>query len=276
MRRIVYSILLIAGVLAIWAFWIEPASIRIREESIAISDWPVACDGMRTAVLADLHVGSPHKGLKSLDKLVEQTNSAQPDLILLPGDFVIQGVLGGSFVAPEAAAEVLSKLKAPMGVYAVLGNHDWWLDAGRVQTALVQNNISVLEDRSHKIVMKECHLRLAGISDYWEGEHDVEKALEGIDPQETVVAFTHNPDIFPEIPSHVALTVAGHTHGGQVYLPGLGRPIVPSVYNSRFAIGHIVESGRHLYVSSGVGTSILPVRFLVPPEITILEVRKQH
>jgi uncharacterized protein len=86
------------------------------------------------------------------------------------------------------------------------------------------------------------------------------------------VAFTHNPDIFPEIPSRVVLTVAGHTHGGQVYIPGIGRPITPSKYGQRYAIGHVVEGDRHLFVSSGLGTSILPVRFLVPPEVSVLTI----
>jgi predicted MPP superfamily phosphohydrolase len=223
-------------------------------------------------VLADLHVGSPHKGLDSLQDLVERTINAKPDLILLPGDFVIQGVVGGKFVTPEAAAKVLADLRAPMGVFAVLGNHDWWLDAKRVEQALAQNNITVLEDKSLKISDADCHLRLVGISDFWEGPHDVEQAMSEVEAAESVLAFTHNPDIFPELPEGIDLTIAGHTHGGQVYFPLVGRPIIPSKFGQRFAIGHIIEEGRHLYVSSGVGTSILPVRFLVPPEVTVLEV----
>ena len=108
------------------------------------------------------------------------------------------------------------------------------------------------------------------MSDWWEGKHDVGRALEAIPLGAATVLFTHNPDVFPEVPRRVALTIAGHTHGGQVYLPGVGRPIVPSAYGERFAIGHIVEEGRHLFVSPGLGTSILPIRFLVPPEVSIL------
>jgi hypothetical protein len=88
-----------------------------------------------------------------------------------------------------------------------------------------------------------------------------------------VLAFTHNPDVFPHVPARVALTIAGHTHGGQVVLPLLGRPLVPSAYGQRYAIGHVEEDGRHLFVSSGLGTSIFPVRFGVPPEISIVVVR---
>lgn len=219
-----------------------------------------------------MHVGSPYKGLKSLRKLVKDVNRVQPDLVLLPGDFVIHGVVGGSFVTPEAAGAVLAGLKAPMGVYAVLGNHDWWLDAERVEKALNDHGIEVLEDISTNIESGKCRISLAGITDFWEGPHDVGKALSTTSPEDTVVAFTHNPDVFPDIPKRVALTIAGHTHGGQVYLPGIGRPRVPSRYGERYAIGHIVEESKHLYVSSGVGTSILPVRFFVPPEIPIIKI----
>ncbi|WP_444917264.1 metallophosphoesterase [Microbulbifer sp. JMSA003] len=271
--RITFIVLFCIGLLlAVWAFIVEPASFRINEDDIVVDTWPKECNGLRVAILADLHVGSPYKGRKSLQKLVEAVNKSQPDLILLPGDFVIQGVVGGKFVPPEDAAGILKELKAPMGVFAVLGNHDWWLDAARVEQSLENQGISVLEDKSVSLVSSECKLRLVGISDFWEGPHDVKKAMQGIDEGETILAFTHNPDIFPELPAELSLTIAGHTHGGQVYLPFIGRPIVPSSYGQRFAIGHIVEGDKHLYVSPGVGTSILPVRFLVPPEVTVLSI----
>jgi predicted MPP superfamily phosphohydrolase len=88
-----------------------------------------------------------------------------------------------------------------------------------------------------------------------------------------VLAFTHNPDVFPQVPHRVALTIAGHTHGGQVALPFVGRPVVPSKYGQRYAIGHVVEDARHLFVSPGIGTSVVPVRFQVPPEISVLTLR---
>ncbi|WP_444957821.1 metallophosphoesterase [Microbulbifer sp. ZKSA002] len=271
--RITFIVLFCIGLLlAVWAFIVEPASFRINEDDIVVDTWPKECNGLRVAILADLHVGSPYKGRKSLQNLVETVNKSQPDLILLPGDFVIQGVVGGKFVPPEDAAGILKELKAPMGVFAVLGNHDWWLDAARVEQSLENQGISVLEDKSVSLVSSECKLRLVGISDFWEGPHDVKKAMQGIDEGETILAFTHNPDIFPELPAELSLTIAGHTHGGQVYLPFIGRPIVPSSYGQRFAIGHIVEGDKHLYVSPGVGTSILPVRFLVPPEVTVLSI----
>ncbi|QFT54800.1 metallophosphoesterase [Microbulbifer sp. THAF38] len=269
--RILFLLILMVGfILAVWAFFAEPRSFRINEQTLRLDTWPAACSDLRVAVLADLHVGSPYKGMDSLRSLVRKVNASRPDLVLLPGDFVIQGVLGGSFVTPERAAEVLAGLKAPLGVFAVLGNHDWWLDPGRVARAFSEQGIPVLEDASTKIATEDCAFRLVGISDFWEGPHNIDQAMAAVEENALVMAFTHNPDIFPQIPQSIALTIAGHTHGGQVYLPMIGRPIVPSRYGQRYAIGHIVEEGKYLYVSPGVGTSILPVRFLVPPEVTLL------
>lgn len=259
--------------LAGWGFWWEPASLSTREYDLVLPGWPAAAGDLRIAVLADLHTGSPHNDLEKLQEVVRATNRAHPDLILLAGDFVIQGVVGGQFVEPEASARVLRSLQATLGVYAVLGNHDWWLDGARVRSALEAEGIPVLEDRAIPLVFNRIPFWLVGVSDFWEAAHDVRRALTGVDDASPVIVVTHNPDVFPEIPERVALTVAGHTHGGQVAVPGLGRPIVPSQFGERYAIGHIVEGGRHLFVSTGIGTSILPVRFRVPPEISIVTIR---
>lgn len=272
--RIVAALLAIPVSLVLWAFWLEPASLRNEDYAVSLARWPDECDGFRVAVLGDLHVGSPFNGMAKLAEIVALTRAAEPDLVLLAGDFVIHGVVGGSFEPPEAIVAELSRLEAPAGVHAVLGNHDWWLDAPRIRKALESVSIPVLEDRAVPIDRGDCRFWLAGISDWMEGPHDVARALAVVPPGAPLLAFTHNPDVFPEIPPSVDLTIAAHTHGGQVYLPGFGRPIVPSAYGERYAIGHVVEAGRHLFVSAGLGTSILPVRFLVPPEISVLTLRR--
>jgi uncharacterized protein len=263
------GLLLLGAVLGVWAFFVEPASLRVREYRLAIPDWPAGRSGMRIALLADLHVGSPHNGLDKLDEVVRRTNAARPDLVLIPGDLVIQDVLGGRFVPPEKIAPALGRLRAPLGVYAVLGNHDRWLNTPRVINALAQAGIPALEDRAVEITRGGPPFWLVGIRDFW-GPHDTRRALAQVTNGDPVLVLTHNPDVFPEIPSRVSLTLAAHTHGGQVSLPLIGRPIVPSVYGQRYAVGHIVEGGRHLFVTTGVGMSILPVRFRVPPEISIV------
>ena len=257
----------------VWGFAVEPASLRNEDYELALPGWPASCDGLRIAVLADLHVGSPFNGPDKLARIVALTQRAQPDLVLLAGDYVIHGIPGGHFTPPDAIAEQLQLLSAPLGVFAVLGNHDHWLDAPRVRSALERHGIPVLEDSVTRLHSARCDLWLAGIGDFWTTPHDIARALSQVTDAAPVVAFTHNPDLFPDVPARVSLTIAGHTHGGQVFLPWFGRPVVPSRYGERYAIGHVVESGRHLFVSPGLGTSIVPVRFRVPPEVSVLILR---
>lgn len=255
-----------AFLLAGWAFYYEPSKLEIYRYEISLSTWPVELDGFEIALLSDFHVGSPYYDLGKLEDVVERVNAEAPDLVLLAGDYVIHGVLGGDFVPPEDLAPVLGELKARCGVYAVLGNHDWWLDGPRVERALEGSGIAVLDDEAVRVD----GFWLVGLGDFWEDPPDVASALERVEGEDPVIAFTHNPDVFPELPTRVTLTLAGHTHGGQVRFPIVGAPVVPSQYGNRYAEGHIVESGRHLFVTSGLGTSIIPVRFRVPPEVAMV------
>jgi len=260
--------------LALWAFWFEPASLTTAEHELSLA-WP-GDRPLRVAVLTDLHVGSPFNGMAKLRSTVDRTNAAQPDLICILGDLVIQGVLGGRFVPPEEIAVELAHLQAAAGVVAVLGNHDGWLDHDRVRQTLEAIGIRVVEDTAVRLNTPIGPVWVAGISDLWTGPHDLNAALGAVaDDGAPVLLLTHNPDVFPAVPARVTVTLAGHTHGGQVRLPLLGAPIVPSKFGQRFAAGHVVEGGRHLFVATGVGTSILPVRFRVPPAVTLLTLRPE-
>jgi uncharacterized protein len=258
----------------IWAFIVEPQRLVVRDVTLTLPGLADAHDGIRLAILTDLHVGSPFHGVPKLRRIVEAANELRPDLVLILGDLVIQGVLGGKFVPPEEIAAELEKLRSTHGLYAVLGNHDWWFDGARVQAALQEAGVVLLEDTATAIAANSRPLWLAGVSDFWERPHDVHRALATVPESDPVIVMTHNPDVFPDVPSRVTLTVAGHTHGGQVDLPLIGRPIVPSRFGQRFAAGNVVENDRHLFVGTGSGTSILPVRFRVPPEVLLLVLRR--
>jgi predicted MPP superfamily phosphohydrolase len=158
--KLLLSIPVFPVALLFWAFWLEPAGLKNEDHALALADWPAECDGIRIAILADLHLGSPFNGLAKLSDIVALTLRARPDLVLLAGDYVIHGVVGGQFVPPEEVAPVLARLRAPMGVYAVLGNHDWWFDAPRVRQALESAGIPVLEDVSTMIRKGACQLWL--------------------------------------------------------------------------------------------------------------------
>lgn len=275
-RKIGLLFLFLSSTLALWAFVIEPAMLTVSTFRLKLPHWHQEHDGLRVAALADLHVGAPHQSLEKLDSIVEKVNSLRPDLVLILGDLVIHGVVGGSFVPPEPIAERLKHLKSSLGTFAVLGNHDWWYDGNRVTKALKDVGITVLENDVRRLEHNRKTFSLEGIADIWTQTPDIPGSISRVEGEDSILLITHNPDIFPEVPGRVSLTLAGHTHGGQVNLPLIGRPIVPSQFGQRFAMGHIVEDGRHLFVSGGVGTSILPVRFRVIPEVAFLTLFHQE
>lgn len=273
--RLALLTMLILGVGAIaWAFFIEPNRLVIRHQTLHINQWPSGLSGLKIAVLSDIHAGGWAIDDEKLLLIVERTNQLQPDLILIPGDFIHgDGRPDPSTLAPEVFAPALKDFRAPLGVYAVLGNHDWWYDGERVRSALEANGIKVLENEVVTVDARGTSFWLAGLADLWTRPQRVEATIGGVPQGETVIALAHNPDIFPQLPQRVSLLVAGHTHGGQVRLPLIGSVVHVSNFNERYEVGHVVENGRHLFVTTGIGTSIVPVRFGVPPEIVLLTLK---
>lgn len=261
--------LIIAG--GVWGFLIEPNRLIVRQETITIGNWPKELSGLRIAVISDIHAGSPFINEAKLQRLVLETNQAKPDLIVLLGDFMIKDRLYKQPIAPERTAEILKHFSAPLGVFGVMGNHDWWSQAD-VRKSFEQNGIRILENDVGEIKWRDSSFWLVGLADLWTQPQHVDETIAKAPLGSTVIAMTHNPDVFPKLPQSVPLLLAGHTHGGQVNLPLLGRLIVPSRFGQRYAAGHVFENGHHLFVTTGVGTSILPIRFRVPPEIVILKI----
>jgi len=270
-KTIFFSLICGALLLIFYGFVIEPSRLVVRQTTINLPSWPAELKGLRIVTFSDLHPGQPHITISKIRKVVQTVNSMQPDLILMPGDFV-ENAFGIGMIEPEATAAELKALKARNGVFAALGNHDWWYNAARVRDSLEIAGIRVLDNQAVKIELKGQSIWLAGFADEWEGNPKVNETLKQIADNWPIIAFTHNPDLFPAIPKRVSLTIAGHTHGGQVALPFIGRAVVPSKFGQRYAIGHIIEDGKHLFVTPGIGTSIIPVRFGVPPEISLLTI----
>jgi predicted MPP superfamily phosphohydrolase len=237
--------------------------------------WP-AGQRLTIAVVADVHAGGPNMGVGRLRQIVDTTNSLGCDLIVLLGDYVATHPFVTERVPEPVWSEELARLRAPLGVWAVLGNHDWWYDIAAVRAALAQAKIPLLENRSVKIGNGGRRFWLAGLGDQlayslgggrFRGVDDLPGTLAQASPGEPVILLVHEPDIFPKVPERVALTLAGHTHGGQIRIPGVWPAFVPSKYGARYAYGHIVENDRHMIVSGGLGTSKVPLRVGVPPEI---------
>ena len=265
--------LIAGGAFAVKAFWIEPRSLVVTRADIVVPQWPAEARPLRIAMLADIQPAGPHVTAERVAEVVAQINALEPDLIVLLGDYVSLMRVSTSHVPPKATAAVLAKLQAPLGVHAVLGNHDWWLDGRYIRRLLEDSGIEVYENNARPIEAGDGQrLWIAGLADLSTRTVDLPGTLAQVTDDAPVVLLSHSPDVFPEVPERVALTLAGHTHGGQINLPFLGRPIVPSRFGERYAYGHIIEGGRQMFVSSGIGNAILPARYGVPPEIVLLRI----
>jgi len=280
--------LAMAGTGAYATVW-EPSRFGVTRYRLSPSGWPEG-RRLRLAVISDLHIGSLHVPLSRVAEIVDATNALNPDLTLLLGDFVAsRNRIASDPPLGDWVAE-LARLQARDGVFAVLGNHDWWHDAPtqsarsgptQVGLALERGGIPVLENRALRLETAAGPVWLAGLGDQIaflprlrgrpNGVDDLPAVMAQIrDDGAPVIMMAHEPDVFARMPERVALTLSGHTHGGQVRLLGWA-PIVPSRYGNRYAYGHVREQGRDLVVSAGIGTSQLPIRFGIPPEIVLIE-----
>lgn len=276
----------------------EPFRLNVTRYALSPRQWS-AGPSLRIAVLADLHACEPWMSEERIRQVVARTNATRPDAILLLGDYIVGNRLGriGRSLSNETWAHQLGALQAPLGVHAVLGNHDWWHDMAaqkarhgpvEARVALEHNGIAVYENDALRIEKDGRPFWIAGLGDQWAfwpkhrgkgrrpsqvdgmGVDDLPATLAKITDDAPVILMAHEPEIFPKIPARVALTLSGHTHGGQVRLFGYS-PVVPSRYGQRFAYGHVVEDNRHLVVSGGLGCSGIPIRFGVPPEIVVID-----
>jgi len=227
-------------------------------------------------VIADLHAGGPNMGIARVRQVIDAAQALGSDLVVILGDYFATHRFVTERVPHAAWAAELARLDCPLGVYAILGNHDWWYDVEGVRRALRHVHIPVMENDAVLLGEPGRKFWLAGLGDMlayrlgpgdFRGVDDLPGTLKHVTSDDPVILLAHEPDIFPNVPASVALTLAGHTHGGQIRLPLIPPFWVPSEYGARYAYGHIVERGQHMIVSGGLGCSKLPLRLGVPPEI---------
>lgn len=261
------------------ALAIEPRfGLTVKKWTVHDAGWPSALPALKIGVLADIHAVEPWMTAERIGAIAERMNEQKPDLIVLLGDYVnaLRPGFYSAVVPVREWAAALKDLRAPLGVHAVLGNHDWWSgEVPSIRRAFDKAGIGLLENDASQIKHGSHRLWVGGLSDQLtfnsRGEKDVEATLAQITGDAPVILLVHEPDIFIQVPSRVVLTLAGHTHGGQVFVPFLGRPALSSSsHYAHYAYGHFYERGHHMIVSSGLGLSNFPVRFLVPPEIAIV------
>jgi predicted MPP superfamily phosphohydrolase len=264
---------------AAYGIGIEPESISVTRYRLTPPRWP-AGRKLSITVIADLHAGGPNMTAAHIEHVVDVAAVENPDIVLLLGDYFATHRFVTERVPPQVWAASLARLRGRLGTWAIFGNHDWWFDIKGVRAGLAGVGIPTLENRAVLLGEPGQRFWLAGLGDQlahplghhrFKGVDDLDGTLRQIDTDDPVILMVHEPDIFTQVPERVSLTLAGHTHGGQIRVPFVWPRFVPSRYGARFAYGHIVERGRHMIVSGGLGVSGVPVRIGVPPEIVHIE-----
>ena len=262
------------------ALAVEPGfSLILKEWTVEHPHWPAAAPSLRIGILTDIHAVEPWMSAQRIGGIVDRLNAQKPDVIVLLGDYV-NGLRPRCYTRELPVAEwiaPLQSLHAPLGVYAILGNHDWWSgQAPDIRRVFRKTGIALLENAALKVSRGREHFWIAGVKDQLAAESrrvwDLDATLHHITDRAPVILLAHEPDIFDRVPAGVTLTLSGHTHGGQIYIPFLGRPafFVDNARYAKYAYGHFQKDGRHMIVSSGLGLSNIPIRFMVPPEIAIV------
>jgi predicted MPP superfamily phosphohydrolase len=256
-----------AGALGLaYSYNVEPYRIQVERIRIALPRLPGAFDGLTVAQLSDLHLG-PYVTEEQLANAVELTNALKPDLIVLTGDLV-----NSSWRYIQPCAEVIAGLDAPLGVYAVLGNHDYWVGFLNLMLQSVKKSgITLLRNQAVPLTRGRSTLYLVGIDDLWLRLANLTRALEGVPHNACKIALMHEPDFADAAAqAEIDLQLSGHSHGGQVRLPFAGPLILPR-YGVKYPMGfYRVGNFTRLYTNRGIGVLPPGVRFNCPPEITLM------
>ena len=257
------TFILISLILGFYGIFVEPNKLEVTNHTIQDKD----LSGIKIIFASDFHI-KPHQK-RRLEKIADTINSQKPDLVLFAGDFV-SGHLHKTTMPPRDIAKELGKIQAKYEIYTTLGNHDQWYGVEEITKSLEENNINVLHNTNKKLIINGKNLYIAGIQYKPETRQAIIKAL--VNTKLPTIFLTHSPDEATKVSSEDAsLILAGHTHGGQIRLPLLGPLFTASIYGDKYAKGLIKEKGKTIITTTGIGTSILPIRFNCPPEIVVIE-----
>ncbi len=249
-------------------YWNATRDPVVRTATVGVTAWPEGQPPLRILLLSDTHVAGPDMPPERLARIMAGLNRLRPDLVLVAGDLVSEKRLATRIYTPRDVVAPLAKLHAPLGVVVTPGNHDHWFAPDALRDELERLGVRVLQNEAIKLGP----LIVGGIDDDYSGHDDVPKTLAAMDALGSGVPLivSHSPDVIPAIRRPVAGVFAGHTHCGQIRFPFVGAITYVSRYGDRFACGDMTEYGQRIFVGAGLGTSILPLRFLTPPDVWLV------
>lgn len=289
--RLIPTTALVCGFLLLAYSYIEPRRLVVNNYELNVKGWNTGFDGFRIVAISDIHGGSNGVDEAKLRQIVETVNAQHADLIVLLGDYVSESLRRDSsgkrplLMDIKRVATNLAGFRSRHGVFVVLGNHDDLHDGKAVTAEFERVGYTVLDGRLDVIERNGAKLRILGLRDHlsivnWSRlSADAKQMLAESEATGDILVLEHSPDVAPAITGEhlisndLKLMLSGHTHGGQIWLPVFGRPIVPSSYGQKYAAGHFIENGLDVFVTTGIGTTLLPFRFMVPPEIAVVTIK---
>lgn len=262
-----------------WSFFGEARWFEITRRKIAIKGLSPGLDGLRIVQLSDIHHG-PWMARSWVRQIIDAANALAPDVVALTGDYIYHDL---DYVVPMA--EELARLRARVGVVGVMGNHDWWQGGELVKAAFAEHRVPLIDNARvfvtpQRRLVREARegLCLAGVGDLWEDKCLYEKALAEVPGGMPRILLSHNPDVaeesqFLQSGYRVDLMLSGHTHGGQIWLPGVGAPVTNSAFGQKYAKGLVAGPVCPVFISRGLGMTVMPVRVGVRPELSVIELQ---
>jgi predicted MPP superfamily phosphohydrolase len=258
------------------SWWLRPFARApahvVRHYALSLPGWPRFERPLRIALLADFHVGSHTNDVARITAIAKEVSAFLPDLVLFGGDYVNMQIFGGGRVSPRAIARMLTRMMGRHGRFAILGNHDYIYGAEEIAAALRAQGIAVLDYERGSFNVGRHSIDVVGLPDAHVMRPQGRALLASLAPDRPAIVLAHDPAWYREVSGGPYLTLAGHTHGGQIRLPGLGVVRNASTAPLRWSHGLVMEGGRHMIVTAGLGTSAIPLRIGVPPEYVIIEV----